>query len=117
MDYGTLLVFLLFGVIFGVGGLVANFILRPSHPGPIKNSTYECGMEPIGDATIRYNLRFYVFALLYVIFSVEAVFLFPWAVVYKTIAGILPFIEVLIFLFIIVLGLAYAWTKGALKWD
>ena len=117
MDYGTLLVFLLFGVIFGVGGLVANAVLSPSHPGAIKNSTYECGVDPIGDATLRYNLRFYVFALLYVIFAVEAVFLFPWAVVYNTIAGFLPFVEIVIFLFILILGLAYAWTKGALQWD
>lgn len=117
MEYGTLLVFILFGVIFGVGGLITNALLRPSHPGPIKNATYECGMEPIGDARIRYNLRFYVFALLYVVFAVEAVFLFPWAVAYFSLEGLFPFIEVLIFLFIIILGLAYAWTKGALKWD
>jgi NADH-quinone oxidoreductase subunit A len=117
MDYGTLLVFLIFGVIFGVGGLVANAVLRPSHPSAIKNSTYECGVDPIGDATIRYNLRFYVFALLYVIFAVEAVFLFPWAVVYMSMSGFLPFVEIIIFLFILVLGLAFAWTKGALKWD
>jgi len=117
MEYGTLLIFIAFGIIFGVGGLVANAILRPSHPSPVKNSTYECGVDPIGDATIRYNLRFYVFALLYVVFAVESVFLFPWAVVYKTIAGLMPLFEVLIFLFVIVLGLAYAWTKGALKWD
>lgn len=117
MDSITLFIFILFGIIFGVGGLIANAVLRPSHPSPVKNSTYECGVAPIGDANIRYNLRFYVFALLYVIFAVEAVFLFPWAVVYNTIAGLMPFIEVMIFIFILVLGLAYAWTKGALKWD
>jgi len=117
MEYGTLLIFIIFGVIFGVGGLAANAILRPSHPGPVKNATYECGMEPIGDAQIRYNLRFYVFALLYVVFAVEAVFLFPWAIAYFQINGWLPFVEAVIFLFIIILGLAFAWTKGALKWD
>jgi NADH-quinone oxidoreductase subunit A len=117
MDYGTLLIFIGFGIVFGVGGLIANAILRPSHPGPVKNSTYECGVDPIGDATLRFNLRFYIFALLYVVFAVESVFLFPWAVVYMTLPGFLPLAEVLIFLFILVLGLAYAWTKGALKWD
>lgn len=117
MEYGTLLIFILFGIIFGVGGLIANAVIRPNHPGPVKNATYECGMEPIGDALIRYNIRFYVFALLYVVFAVEAVFLFPWAVVYSSLAGLFAFVEVLIFLFILVLGLAYAWTKGALTWD
>jgi NADH-quinone oxidoreductase subunit A len=117
MDYGTLLVFVIFGLIFGVGGLVVNAVLRPSHPNPVKNATYECGVDPIGDATLRYNLRFYVFALLYVVFAVESVFLFPWAVVYFSLAGWLPFVEILIFLFIVVLGLAYAWTQGVLQWD
>jgi NADH-quinone oxidoreductase subunit A len=117
MDYGTLLIFILFGLLFGVGGLAVNALLRPRHPGPLKNATYECGVEPIGEAQIRYNLRFYVFALLYVVFAVEAVFLFPWAVAYFQLSGLFPFVEVLIFLSIIVLGLAYAWTKGALKWD
>jgi NADH-quinone oxidoreductase subunit A len=117
MDYVALLIFLAVGVLFGAGGLFFNALLRPRHPSAVKNATYECGIGPFGDAHLRYNLRFYVFALLYVVFAVEAAFLFPWAVVYLALPGCLPFVELVIFLFILVLGLAYSWKKGALKWD
>jgi NADH-quinone oxidoreductase subunit A len=89
----------------------------PYKPNNEKLSTYECGNDPVGDAQIRYQFRFYVFALLYVIFAVVAAFLFPWAVVFKKIQGILPFTAFLIFIVVIVLGLIYAWNKGELKWD
>ena len=112
-----LLAFLLFAVIFFVGGVAVNWLLMPYKPTPQKLMTYECGIDPVGDAKVRYNLRFYVFALMYVIFAVEAVFLLPWAVIYRKLSGLLPLVEALIFLFILVLGLAYAWKKGELKWD
>ena len=89
----------------------------PYHPNPTKNATYECGNVPVGDAQVRYNIRFYTFALLYVIFAVESGFLFPWAVVFRQIAGLLPLVEGVTFLLILVLALAYAWRKGALQWD
>jgi NAD(P)H-quinone oxidoreductase subunit 3 len=117
MGYGTLLGFILVAVLFGLGGLAANRLLMPRHPGPVKNATYECGNEPTGDAQIRYNVRFYTFALLYVVFAMEAAFLFPWAVVYRSIAGLAPLFEALAFIAVVVLALAYAWRKGALKWD
>ncbi len=119
VEYGTLLTFLLFAMVFVAGGLIVNQLLMPHRPTEEKETTYECGIDPVGDAHIRYNIRFYVFALMYVIFAVEAAFLIPWAVVYKRLAeyGWFPFIEVLIFLFILILGLAYAWNKGELKWD
>ncbi len=117
MEYGMLLAFLVFALIFVVGGVAANWLLMPHKPNATKNSTYECGVEPISDANIRYNIRFYVYALMYVVFAVEAVFLFPWAVVFKEIPGLMPLFEAVLFILILVLALAYAWKKGALKWD
>ncbi|MFP4466850.1 MAG: NADH-quinone oxidoreductase subunit A [Candidatus Goldiibacteriota bacterium] len=116
MEYGMLLTFLLFGIFFTAAGVVMNYLIMPNKPSEEKNTTYECGIDPKGDAHIRYNLRFYVFALMYVIFAVEAVFLIPWAVVYKELSGWYPFVEVLIFILVLVLGLVYAWKKGELEW-
>lgn len=117
MEYGTLLTFLVVGVLFGIVGIAVNRLLMPRKPNPIKNATYECGNPPEGTAQIRYNLRFYIFALLYVVFAVEAAFLFPWAVVFRQLKGLLPLLEVVVFLFVLVLSLVFAWRKGALKWD
>ena len=117
MDYGTVLMFLAFAVALGLTALGVNRLLMPYRPNPVKTATYECGNEPVGDAQIRYNVRFYIFALLYVVFAVEAAFLFPWAVVFRQIEGLLPLGEVIAFLGVLVLALAYAWRKGALQWD
>ena len=117
MEYGSVLTFLLVAVCFGLLGFGLNRLLMPYKPNPVKNSTYECGIEPTGTAHVRYNVSFYMFALLYVVFAVEAAFLFPWAVVFRQISGILPLLEALLFVFVLVLALAYAWRKGALKWD
>jgi NADH-quinone oxidoreductase subunit A len=117
VEYGTVLMFLAMALGLGAGVLGINRLLRPSHPNPVKNATYECGNEPVGDAQIRYNVRFYIFALLYVVFAVEAAFLFPWAVVFRQVEGFLPLGEVVVFIAILVLALAYAWRKGALQWD
>ena len=76
---------------------------------------YECGEEPVGDTRIKFNTRFYVIALIFLIFDVEIVFLFPWAVVYRKI-GMLAFVEMLIFIVILLVGLAYVWAKGDLEW-
>jgi len=117
MEYGTVLVFLAVSILLGVTALALNRLLMPFRPNRVKNATYECGNEPVGDAQIRYNVRFYTFALLYVVFAVEAAFLFPWAVVFRRIEGMLPLGEAAIFLGILVIALAYAWRKGVLKWD
>ncbi len=117
MEYATVLMFLAVALLIGLSVLGLNRLLMPYRPNPVKNATYECGNIPVGDAQIRDNVRFYVFALLYVVFAVEAAFLFPWAVVFRRIAGLLPLAEVLAFLFILVIALAYAWKKGALQWD
>lgn len=117
MEYGTLLVFLAFAHVFVAGGVAANYLLMPRNPSKEKLSTYECGLEPIGEAHVRYSLRFYVFAVMYVVFAVESAFLLPWAVVYLGMPGLTPFFAVLAFVLILLLGLAFAWKKGELKWD
>jgi NADH-quinone oxidoreductase subunit A len=117
MEYATVLMFLGMALLLGVSALGVNRLLMPFHPNRVKNATYECGNEPTGDAQIRYNVRFYIFALLYVVFAVESAFLFPWAVVFREIEGLLPLGEVAVFMGILVLALAYAWRKGALQWD
>jgi len=118
VEYGMLLMFLGFAVFFVAAALFANWLVMPHNPTEEKNKIYECGVDPEGGAHVRYNIRFYVFALMYVIFAVEAAFLIPWAVVYKKLAvmGWFPLVEAVIFIFILVLGLAYAWKKGELKW-
>ena len=111
---------LVFAVIFPLIPIVASvalgvFKIRPSAPDPINQSGYECGMVPIGDAHVRYNVRYYLFGLLFVVFDVEAVFLYPWAVAYRHL-GVYAFVEAMIFIAILAVGFAYAWRKRALEW-
>lgn len=111
---------LVFAVIFPLIPILASvalgiFKIRPRKPDPIKESIYECGMVPIGDAQVRYNVRYYLFALLFVIFDVEAVFLYPWAVAYGQL-GLYAFVEAVLFIAILFVGYAYAWRKGAMEW-
>jgi NADH-quinone oxidoreductase subunit A len=115
-EFGRVLIFLIVGVVFVAGGLIVAWLLRPSRPYPSKLATYECGEVPVGDTRVRFNVRFYVVALIFLIFDVEVVFLFPWAVVYKNL-GWFAFIEMLVFLGILFVGYAYVWRKGDLDWD
>lgn len=96
--------------------LAASKLLRPNIRDPERRTTYESGMEPIGGAWIQFNIRYYMFALVFVIFDVETVFLYPWAVAFHQL-GLLAFIEALIFIAILVVALVYAWRKGALEWS
>jgi NADH-quinone oxidoreductase subunit A len=119
-DYTPIAVFTIIGVGFVVMVLGISSMLRPHNPRPEKLTTYECGERPIGQAWSQFNVRYYIFALMFVIFDVETVFLFPWALRLKAFAlsgqGPFVFVEMMIFLLILVLGLAYAWRKGVLKW-
>lgn len=115
-EFGKVLIFLMLGVLFVAGGLLTSWLLRPKKPYPAKLSTYECGEEPIGSAWVRFNIRFYVIALIFLIFEVEIVFLFPWALVYRDL-GLFAFIEMAVFLLILMVGYAYVWVKGDLDWD
>ena len=115
-EFGSILAFLIVGAVFTAGGLIASWLLRPHRPYPQKLTTYECGEEPIGSARVRFNIRLYVVALIFLVFEVEVVFLFPWALVFKQF-GMFAFVEMLIFLGILIVGYAYVWAKGDLEWD
>ena len=114
--YEYLLGFLLAVSLVPILALTASRLVRPSRRGAERRTTYESGMEPIGGAWIQFNIRYYMFALVFVIFDVETVFLYPWAVAFNQL-GLLAFVEALIFIAILVVGLAYAWRKGALEWS
>lgn len=115
IDFSSVFVFLALGVIFVAVSLLLARLIRPSQPNVVKLSNYECGEEPIGNSWITFNVRFYIIALIFVIFDVEAVFLFPWALVFKTI-GWVAFWDVLVFILILLAGFAYVWSKGDLDW-
>ena len=115
-EFGRVLIFLIVGVLFVAIGLVTAWLLRPHRPYPSKLATYECGETPVGDTRVRFNVRFYVIALIFLIFDVEVVFLFPWATVYKGL-GWFAFFEMAVFLLILLVGYAYVWRKGDLDWD
>lgn len=116
MDSQALIIFFFSGVVMvGVGVLVSNLI-APRSKNPQKEEPYECGIPTQGPSMIQFKVGYYLFAILFLIFDVETVFIFPWAVVMKKI-GLAAFIEILIFLLILGLGLIYAWKKKALKWE
>ncbi len=119
--YGTLLIFVLVGFVFAGLALGVAKLIRPNNPSPAKMTTYECGELPTGSSWVRFNVRFYLIALFFIIFDVEVIFLYPWAVVFKSLfphpeLGALVFWEMIIFLAILTLGLAYVWVKGDLDW-
>ena len=121
MHYGTVFVFLAFGIFFGLLALFIARLLRPHAPNPQKLTTYECGELPVGSSWVRFNVRFYLIALFFIVFDVEMVFIFPWAVVFKHLyphpeLGPIVFWEMIIFLVILTVGLAYVWVKGDLEW-
>ncbi len=107
--------FLLVGLIIPVGAIVAAWALSPKKPNPIKQTTYECGIETVGDSWVQFKAQYYIFALVFLIFDVETVFLFPWAVKLNSL-GMFAVIEGIIFILILVVGLAYTWRKGMLEW-
>lgn len=114
-NYLIVFVFLLLGVLLPVVALFIGKLLRPYKPIKSKYTTYESGLEPFGDSRVQFNVRYYIFALMFVIFDVETVFLYPWAVAYEKL-GIFALIEMSIFVFMLIIGLIYAWKKKVLKW-
>ncbi|MEI6427038.1 MAG: NADH-quinone oxidoreductase subunit A [Pseudanabaenaceae cyanobacterium] len=114
--YEYLLVFIIVCTLVPISGLLLSHLFSPKSTGAVGRTTYESGCEPIGGAWIQFNIRYYMFALAFVIFDVETVFLYPWAVAFNQL-GLLAFIEALIFIAILLLGLVYAWRKGALEWS
>lgn len=113
--YGYIALFLAAATGFGIVPLVLAFLIRPKRPSAVKSSTYECGLETVGPSWVQFRVGFYLYALVFVIFDVETVFLYPWAVAYKQL-GLFALIEMAIFVGILVVGLIYAWRKRALAW-
>ena len=107
--------FLLVGLIIPVGAIGAAWVLAPKKPNPIKQMTYECGIETVGDSWVQFKAQYYIFLLVFLIFDVETVFLFPWAVKLNSL-GMFAVIEGIIFILILIVGLAYTWRKGMLEW-
>jgi NADH-quinone oxidoreductase subunit A len=114
--YAVVYIFVVLAIAFAAVTLIAARLLRPRLAYPRKLSTYECGMPAVGTTEVKLNIRFYVFALLFVIFDVETLYIYPWAVTAREI-GPVALAEMGVFLGILFLGLAYAWTKGALRWE
>lgn len=113
--FGTLGVFLLGGIALGVIILLTNLLVRPRKPGKIKEDTYECGLETQGPTWVQFKVSYFLYALLFVVFDVEAVFLYPWAVAFNSM-GLYVLVEMFIFVALLAAGLWYAWKKGALEW-
>jgi NADH-quinone oxidoreductase subunit A len=114
-DFANVLVFFGVGVAFVLASLLISRLLHTVHRTPEKLLNYECGEEPVGSPWIKFNIRFYMIALGFIIFDVETVFLFPWATVFRDL-GLFAFIEMMIFVLVLMVGLAYIWAKGDIEW-
>ncbi|NDE32684.1 MAG: NADH-quinone oxidoreductase subunit A [Betaproteobacteria bacterium] len=115
-QYLPVILFILVGSLVGIGPIVLGKLLGPSRPNAEKLSPYECGFDAFEDARIKFDVRYYLVAILFILFDLEIAFLFPWAAAYQEI-GLVGFWSVMIFLGILVVGFVYEWKKGALDWD
>ena len=115
-EYFPILLFILIGLAVGVAPMVLGKLLGPSRPDPEKLSPYECGFEAFEDARMKFDVRYYLVAILFILFDLEIAFLFPWAAVINDI-GFAGFISMMIFLAILTVGFIYEWMKGALEWE
>src|SRR5689334_24448446 len=111
--------FILVTLVFGVMTLLVSYFVQPKYPEPEKLSAYECGSEPFSDARMPFPVRYYIFAMLFVIFDIEVIFLYPWAVVFTDInkVSVIGLVEMMIFIALFLVAYVYAWRKGALEWD
>jgi len=114
--YFPILLFIVVALGFGVAVLLLSYLVQPKYPESEKLSTYECGSEPFSDARMPFPVRYYIFAMLFVIFDIEVIFLYPWAVVFTKIE-LIGLIEMLVFIGLFLVAYVYAWRKGALEWD
>jgi NADH-quinone oxidoreductase subunit A len=115
-NYLPILIFLVISAGFGGLLILLGFLLGPRKPDAEKSSPYECGFEPFEDTRIKFDVRYYLVAILFILFDLEIAFLFPWAVSLKTIGGV-GIVSMLVFLAVLVVGFIYEWKKGALEWD
>jgi len=115
-DYLSIIVFIIIALLLSIGFITLNFLFSPKNPDPEKLSAYECGFEAFSDSRMEFDVRFYLVAILFIIFDLEIAFLFPWAISLGSI-GALGFWSMMIFLFILTVGFIYEWKIGALDWD
>lgn len=115
MDFGPIFIFFAAAVVVVFAALLLNRLLSPRQPDSVKLSTYECGEEAVGSPWIRFNTRFYVIALIFIVFDVEVLFLFPWGVNLREL-GMFAWVEMAVFIIILSVGLAYVWAKRDLEW-
>src|SRR4026207_2475872 len=117
--YFPILFFVVVALFFGIWSLVISYLVQPKYPEPEKLSSYECGSEPFSDARMPFPVRYYIFAMLFVIFDIEVIFLYPWAVVFNDInkVSVIGLVEMMIFIALFLVAYVYAWRKGALEWD
>lgn len=108
--------FLLFAIVFPMLPIILARFVAPKKPSLSKNATYECGLEAEGDPWIQFRIQYYIYALIFVIFDIETIFIYPWAVAFKQL-GLFAFVEMAIFIAILGVGLIWAWRKKALEWD
>jgi len=121
-SYFPVLVFIAVGIVFGCLPMILGWFIGPRHPDAEKNSAYECGFEAFEDARLKFDVRYYLIAIVFILFDLEIAFLFPWAAVFKEIVAnpaikLFGFVEMLVFLGILLIGYVYAWAKGALDWE
>jgi NADH-quinone oxidoreductase subunit A len=115
-NYLPILVFLVLGFVFGIAPMAVGFLVAPNRPDSDKLSPYECGFEAFEDSRMKFDVRYYLVAILFIIFDLEIAFLFPWAVVLDRI-GMFGFVAMVVFLAVLVIGFIYEWKKGALEWE
>ena len=115
-EYLSIIIFLFISLLLSIGFIVINYVASPKNPDPEKLSAYECGFEAFSNARIEFDVRFYLVAILFIIFDLEIAFLFPWAVSLGSI-GLLGFYSMMLFLFILTIGFISEWKKGALEWE
>ena len=115
-DYLSIIIFLFIALLISIGFIVINFLSSPSNPDPEKLSAYECGFDAFDDSRMEFDVRFYLVAILFIIFDLEIAFLFPWAITLGKI-GVFGFWSMMIFLAILTIGFIYEWKKGALEWE
>tara|TARA_E500000331_G_scaffold329718_1_gene350614 strand:- start:1705 stop:2073 length:369 start_codon:yes stop_codon:yes gene_type:complete len=116
LDYFSIIIFLFIALFLSIGFILVNFLAAPNNPDPEKLSAYECGFEPFDDSRMEFDVRFYLVAILFIIFDLEIAFLFPWAISLGNI-GVLGFWSMMIFLAVLTIGFIYEWKKGALEWE
>ena len=121
IDYLPIVILLVIALGFALGMLALTHLLGPRHPNPAKLSTYESGVPPVGDARLRFSIKFYLVAMLFIVFDIEVVFLYPWAVLFQEFVraghGLFLFVEMLVFLGILIVGLLYIYGRRALEWE